>query len=313
MKWAVFFALGMAAQAQTDLTGIWSNATPTPLERPRELGNRDFYTPEEMAAIEAKAGQALDSKGVEALAGTSVHYSFEQFGLDPSQAKHTVMSRTSIVTDPADGRIPPMNAQGRARAAARTEARRGKGPFDGPETRPLGERCIIWPNTGPPMLPAAYNNNIQIEQTADYLVIVQEMNHDARAIPLDGSPHPGPKIRAYMGDSRGHWEGRTLVVDTTNYSEKLNWRGASENLHVVERFTRLDENSIRYQFTVEDPSTWDRPWSGELMLAKTAGPLFEFACHEGNYGMANTLRGARAEEARAAEAEKQKTTKEEPR
>jgi hypothetical protein len=296
MKLALFFAVAASAWAQADLTGVWSNATPTPLERPKELGGREFYTAAEMAE---NAKKAQEPGAADVLAGTGAHYNFEQYGLDPNQAKLTLTQRTSIVVDPKDGRIPPLNEAGRKRAAARAEARKGKGPFDGPETRPLSERCIVWPSTGPPMLQGPYNNNIQIEQGPGYVVIVEEMNHDARVIPLDGRPHPGPKIRAYMGDSRGHWEGKTLVVDTTNYSEKLNFRGSSENLHVVERFTRTNEDSILYQFTVEDPQTWDRPWSGELTLGKTQGPVFEFACHEGNYGMANTLRGARAEEARA--------------
>ena len=222
------FAAVAVLHAQTDLTGVWSIATPTPLERPKELGGREFYTPEEQAQ---NAKKALEPGAADVLAGTGAHYNFEQFGLDPNQAKQTLTRRTSIVVDPKDGRMPPMNAAGRQRAAARAEARKAKGPYDGPETRPLSERCIIWPNAGPPMLPEAYNNNIQFEQGPGYVVIVQEMNHDARVIPLDGNPHPGPKIRAYMGDSRGHWEGKTLVVDTTNYTEKLNFRGSSENPH----------------------------------------------------------------------------------
>jgi hypothetical protein len=301
MKWLILFAIAVAAQAQTDLQGVWTNATPTPLERPKELAGREFYTDAEMAA---NAKRAQEPTSTEVLGGTGAHYNFEQFGLDPNQAKLTLSKRTSIIVDPSDGHIPPMTAEGRQRAAARAEARRSKGAFDGPETRPLSERCIIWPNTGPPMLPGPYNSNIQILQGEGAVVILHEMNHDARVIPLDGRPHPGPKIRSYMGDSRGHWEGKTLVVDTTNYNDKLNFRGSSENLHVVERFTRTDENSILYRFTVEDPATWTLPWSGELILAKTQGPLFEFACHEGNYGMPNTLRGARAEEAKKEAGEK---------
>ena len=295
MKCLLFIAVAASAWAQADLTGVWSNATPTPLERPRELGGREFYTAAELAE---NAKKALQPGAADVLAGTGAHYNFEQFGLDPNQSKQTLTQRTSIVVEPKGGRLPPANAAGRQRAAARAELRKGKGLYDGPETRPLSERCIIWPYAGPPMLPEAYNNNIQIEQGPGFVVIIEEMNHDARVIPLDGSAHPSGRIRAYMGDSRGHWEGKTLVVDTTNYSEKLNFRGSSENLHVVERFTRTSSDSILYQFTVEDPQTWDTPWKGELTLAKTEGPVFEFACHEGNYGMANTLRGARAEEAK---------------
>jgi hypothetical protein len=270
MRFAALLLFISGACAQTGLQGVWTNSTPTPLERPKEFAGRELYTDAD----------------------------FEQFGLDPNQAKQTLSRRTSMIVDPPDGKIPPMNAEGRTRAAARAAERKLHGPYDGPETRPLSERCIIWPSTGPPMLPGAYNNNIQIQQGPGYVGILLEMNHDLRVIPIDGPPHPGPKIRQYMGDSRGHWEGKTLVVDTTNFTDKTNFRGASEDLHVTERFTRMDENSILYEFTVEDAKTWDKPWRGELMLAKTEGPLFEFACHEGNYGMPNTLKGARAEEAK---------------
>jgi len=152
------------------------------------------------------------------------------------------------------------------------------------------------------MLPEAYNSNLQIHQGPGYVTILQEMIHDVRIIPLDGRPHLNPKIRQWMGDSRGHWEGNTLVVDTTNFTNRTNFRGSTENLHVVERFTRIDPDTIRYEFTVDDPATWTRPWTAELPLTKTAGPIFEYACHEGNFGMANTLSGARAAEKAADEA-----------
>ncbi len=146
------------------------------------------------------------------------------------------------------------------------------------------------------MLPEAYNSNIQFQQGPGYVAILQEEIHDARIIPLDGRPHLGPNIRQLMGDSRGRWEGNTLVVDTTNFTDKTNFRGSGENLHVVERFTRVDEDTILYEFTVEDPATWTRPWKAELSMVKIKGPIFEFACHEGNYGLANNLSGARAQE-----------------
>ena len=154
------------------------------------------------------------------------------------------------------------------------------------------------------MLPEAYNSNIQFQQGPGYVAILQEEIHDTRIIPLDGRPHLGPNIRQLMGDSRGRWEGSTLVVDTTNFTDKTNFRGSSENLHVVERFTRVDEETILYQFMVEDPTTWTRPWKAELSMVKTKGPIFEFACHEGNYGLANNLSGARAQEKAAEEASK---------
>jgi hypothetical protein len=286
----------VSALAQT-LDGIWTNATSTPFERPAAVNGREFYTAEEQAANVQKAQKPAD---LAALAGTDIHYDFIQYGLDPSQVKQNLGRRTSIVVDPPDGKIPPMNAEGKLRATARTEARKRVGQFDGPETRPLGERCIIWPGEGPPMLPEAYNSNIQIHEGPGYVAILQEMIHDVRIVPLDGSPHPGPKIRQYMGDSRGRWEGKTLVVDTTNFNGRTAFRGSSANLHVVERFTRLDAGSMLYEFTIEDPATWDRPWKGELIMTKTEGPIFEYACHEGNYGMANTLRGARTTEKEAA-------------
>ena len=152
------------------------------------------------------------------------------------------------------------------------------------------------------MLPEAYNSNIQFQQGHGYVAILQEEIHDVRIIPLDGRPHLGPNIRQLMGDSRGRWEGDTLVVDTTNFTDKTNFRGSSENLHVVERFTRVDDDIILYEFTVEDPTTWTRPWKAELSMVKTKGPIFEFACHEGNYGLANNLSGARAQEKAAEEA-----------
>jgi hypothetical protein len=156
-------------------------------------------------------------------------------------------------------------------------------------------------NAGPPILPSGYNNNLQIVQGAGYVMILVEMIHDARIIPLDGRPHVSKNVRQWIGDSRGRWEGDTLVVETTNFTDKTAFRGSSENLRVVERFTRTAEDAIMYKFTVEDPATWSRPWSAELPMKKSAGPLFEFACHEGNYGLYNSLSGARAQETRAAE------------
>jgi hypothetical protein len=292
-----------AAFAQGDLEGFWTNATNIPLERPAEVNGREFYTDAEMAANVKKAEQPTD---IAKLAGTDIHYDFTQYGLDPSQSKQNLSKRTSILIDPPDGKIPAMIPEARQRATARAEARRKVGQFDGPETRPLTERCIIWPGEGPPMLPEAYNSEIQIHQGPGYIAIFLEMIHDVRIIPMDGSPHPGPKIRQYMGDSRGHWEGKTLVVDTTNFNGRTNFRGSTENLHVIERFTRAGPDSVLYEFTVEDPLTWAKPWKGELMMTKTEGPIFEYACHEGNYGMANTLSGARAAEAEKAAEEKNK-------
>jgi hypothetical protein len=284
---------------QPDLQGVWSNAAITPLERPAAFAGREFLTEKELADKE----KALQPRTRES-AGTEAHYDFLQFGLDPLQAKRASSRRTSLIVDPPDGHIPPLTPEAKKRAAARAEARKRGGPFDGPESRSLGERCILMAGEGPPMLPEAYNSNIQFQQGPGYVAILQEEIHDVRIIPLDGGPHLGPNIRQLMGDSRGRWEGDTLVVDTTNFTDTTNFRGSSENLHVVERFRRVDEETILYEFTVEDPTTWTRPWKAELSMVKTKGPIFEFACHEGNYGLANNLSGARAQEKAAEEAAK---------
>lgn len=181
------------------------------------------------------------------------------------------------------------------RNAARKAARKGH-EFDGPENRGLAEQCIMWGNEGPPMMPIGYNSNLQIVQGPGYVAILIEMIHEVRMIPTDNSPHLPSSIRQWLGDSRGHWEGDTLVVDTTNFTARTAFQGSSENLHVVERFRRGNADTILYQFTVDDPSTWARSWSGEIPMTRIKGPIFEYACHEGNYGIVNSLSGARAEE-----------------
>jgi hypothetical protein len=283
---------------QPDLQGVWTNATVTPLERPKDLGSKEFFTKEE---AEAYAKKVLATKEVTG-PGTyaDVHYDMTQFGLTKNQSKVASTIRTSLIVG-AEGRIPPMLPEAQKRNAARAAANKGH-EFDGPENRSLGEQCILWPNEGPPMLPAGYNSNLQIVQNPGYVAIMQEMIHDVRIIPTDGSPHLPPSVRLWMGDPRGHWEGNTLVVDTTNFTDRTAFRGSSKDLHVVERFTRTNDETILYQFTVEDPSTWTKSWSAEIPMTRTQGPIFEYACNEGNYGMANNLSGARAEEKRAAEA-----------
>ncbi|HTB18065.1 MAG TPA: hypothetical protein VK708_08100 [Bryobacteraceae bacterium] len=277
---------------QPDLQGVWSSASVTPLERPKDLGSKEFFTPEEAAAYEKKGLAAREI----AAPGTygDVHYNMAQFGLEKGQSRVASSIRTSLIVGP-EGRIPPMIPEAVQRNAARAAANKGH-EFDGPENRSLGEQCIMWPNEGPPMLPAGYNSNLQIVQGPGYVAVMQEMIHDVRIIPTDGSPHVASNIRQWFGDSRGHWEGDTLVVDTTNFTNRTAFRGSSENLHVVERFSRTDDDRLLYQFTVDDPSTWATSWSGELPMTKIDGPLFEYACHEGNYGMRNNLSGARAAE-----------------
>jgi hypothetical protein len=274
-----------------DLQGVWTNATITPLERPRDLGAKEFYTEEE--AAEARKRAMVPAPTAER-GGTEAHYEFTQFGLDKTQAQVAFSLRTSLIVGP-EGSVPPLTEAARQRNAERAAQAKGH-EFDGPESRGIGERCLVWPNEGPPMMPPGYNSYLQIVQTPGYVVILQEMIHDVRIIPLDGRPPLASSVRRWLGESRGHWEGDTLVVETTNFTEKTNFRGSRENLHVVERFTRVDEATIRYEFTVDDPTTWTRPWSAEMPLAKDKGPIYEYACHEANYGLANNLSGARATE-----------------
>jgi len=281
------------ADGHPDLQGVWSTASVTPLERPKDLGSKEYFTKEEAEAYEKKSLAAAKEVVAPGTYG-DVHYNMAQFGLEKGQSKVASSIRTSLIVGPT-GRIPAMLPAAVERNAARAAAAKGH-EFDGPETRSLGEQCIMWPNEGPPMLPAGYNSNLQIVQGQGYVAIMQEMIHDVRIIPTDGSPHLASNVRQWFGDSRGHWEGDTLVVDTTNFTNRTAFRGSSENLHVVERFSRTADDRILYQFTVDDPSTWETSWSGEVPMTKIDGPIYEYACHEGNYGMRNNLSGARAAE-----------------
>jgi hypothetical protein len=207
--------------------------------------------------------------------------------------------RTSIVVDPADGRIPPLNEEGRKRNADRAAARRLVGQYDSAQARGLSERCIYWAHEGPPLMPTGYNSNLQIFQAPGEFVVIPEMMPVARVVPLDGRPHIGSAIHNLRGDSRGWWEGDTMVIQTTNFTDRTAFRQSSEHLKVTERFTMTDADTIRYQFTVDDPHTWDRPWSGEYPMKRTNDGIYEYACHEGNYGMPNILRAQRMEEEKA--------------
>ena len=293
---------------QPDLQGFWTNASYTPLERPDKV-TKEFYTPEEAAEFEK---QFIDTEADQTEPGTipDVHYDHTQFGLDRSIAGYSSSLRTSMIVDPPDGKLPPMSAEGRKRAAERAAARKQMGgPYDAAQNMPLGTRCIVMDRMGPPMLYGNYNNNYQILQTPGYVTILAEMLHDVRVIPLDEHSQLPQNVRQWTGSGHGHWEGDTLVVETTNFNGKNPFRGSSENMRLTERFTRVDSNTIRYQFTVDDPATWTKPWSAELPMKATIGPLFEHACHEGNYGLANILAGARAEEKRAAGEAAKKTSK----
>jgi len=293
--------VSLAGQAgRRDLQGIWTNATLTPLERPPELAGKEFFTPAEAAAFEKQGRERnnADRRDSNAEADLAVGYNAVWW----DRGTHVVSTRrTSLIVDPPDGRIPPLTPQAQRNAAARAEAARLR-PADGAEDRSLADRCIVRGTAVPPMLPAGYNNNYQILQTPEHVAILIEMIHDARIIPLDGRPHLGRKIPQWLGDSRGRWDGNTLVVETTNFTGKTNFRGSGENLRVVERFTRVDEGTLLYQFTVDDPQTFARPWSGEIPMKKVEGPLFEYACHEGNFSMENMLGIARDEEKAAGEA-----------
>ena len=285
-----------------DLQGIWDYRSATPLERPARFAGREFMTPDEVVEYERLAAAREDGRPPDdPRTEQSVH---PAWWLDYGK---TVVktARTSLIVDPADGKIPPLTAEGQQRIAARRAAARALGPADSHESRGLFERCIT---RGVPegMLPGPYNNNLQIIQTPDHVVLFTEMIHDARIVPTDGRPHLGPRIREWLGNSRGRWEGDTLVVDTTNFTDKTSFRGAGANLHLVERFTRLDADTLEYRFTVDDPSTWTRPWTVAYPMVKTEERIYEYACHEGNYGLRNILSGARWEEKAAEEAARKK-------
>ena len=295
------------ADGQPDLQGYWTTQTFTPLERPEHLAGKKFFTEEEAAELH----QQFTAEGVDPLARsainledteerektlyqthrdeTYVHYDNEIW-LRTRVPKGLSSRRTSLITDPPDGKVPPLTPEAEQRSAAARETRQLRGAFDGYETRPLSERCIVWPHNGPPMLPTAYNDIHQILQTPDYIVLFTELNNNLpRIIPLDGRPPILDKIRLIPGDSRGRWDGDVLVVESTNFTDKTRFQGSSDTLHVVERFTRVDADTILYEFTVDDPMSWTSPWSAEIPMVKTDGPLFEYACHEGNYDVRHLL------------------------
>jgi len=289
--------LGAQAQNHPDLQGNWTNASLTPLERPDALAGKSNLNEAEAAAWEkrTKDQNNRDRRDTDPEVDVARAYnqSFFEQGSHLSRIGGTF--RTSLIVDPPDGKIPAYTPEAAKRlAATRAEARNH--PADGPENRSLAERCIFWATAGPPMLPGPYNNNYQIVQTPDYVMILSEMIHEVRVIPLDRRKHPPSDVHLWTGDSTGHWEGDTLVVDTTNFNGKTRFRGSDENLHVVERFRRADANTILYRFTVDDPTTFSKPWTAEVAMTKSEGPIYEYACHEGNYALQDILAGARADE-----------------
>ena len=289
-----------------DLQGLWDYRTITPLERPSEFAGKRVLTDEEAADFGARENRRLNRDLIDPKKGGVFYPPESKGGVVPYNefwydrgATLVEDKRTSLIVDPPDGKVPPLTAEAQKRSAARREYRRDH-PADSWEDRSLVDRCIVGLNAGPPIVPGPYNNNVQLFQTPDYVVILTEMIHNARIVPLDGRPHG--TIRQWAGDARGHWEDDTLVVETTNLSEKSGVRGSSLNLHLVERFTRVSSDTIRYEFTVDDPVTWTRPWTVVVPMTKTQGPMFEYACHEGNYAMEGILSGARAAERAAATA-----------
>jgi hypothetical protein len=279
-------------EGKVSFEGDWVNNTFTPLERPDELADKAFFTAEE-----AKAFAESRIARQKAQPQDNIHYD-DFIWMNEGTLRSVTGSRTSIIIEPSNGKLPPVNAEGRARAQARAAARKAQGdPSDRVQNRALSERCIIWGHEGPPMLPVGYNANIKIVQSAQHIVIIQEMTHNTRVIPLVDKPPLGAAFRHWSGESRGWWEGDTLVVVTTNYNDKVAWRGASQNLKVTERFSRIDADTIGYEFTVDDPATWDTPWKGEIAIQKADGEIWEYACHEGNYGVRNILNAARVADA----------------
>ncbi|MEQ8691310.1 MAG: hypothetical protein RIC89_10800 [Pseudomonadales bacterium] len=314
--------LAANSHGKVDLSGFYDSGTLTPLDRPKEFGDKQFMTPAEAEAIVkrteaglAAANQQSDPNREAPVAGGDGNNNagaggvggYNAFWVDPGSFVSEVNGkiRTSIIYDPPNGRRPAMTPKGQAAMAANFAsfayqndgtaswlAKAGNGPFDGPETLALAERCLLGFSAGPPSLPGLYNNFKRIIQTEDHVMILLEMVHDARVIRLN-STHGPETNRKWLGDSIGWWEGDTLVVETKNFKERTGLYGGDENLHLVERFSKLDDGNLLYNFTVTDPTIWTAPWSGEYVWKASEDKVFEYACHEGNYAMGNILRGAR--------------------
>ncbi len=272
-----------------DLQGIWDYRTMTPLERPRDLAGKDVFTAEEAAAYEQ--AQADSRSDYDAL--PTVH---AKFWLDYG-TELTADRRTSLIVNPPDGRVPARTEEAQARARARAEKRARTHSI---QDRSITERCVIGFNAGPPMNPGAYNNNLMLLQMPGIVVLHNEMVHEVRVIPLDGRDHLPDGIRQLRGDSRGQWDGKTLVVETTNFTDRTNYMGSGEDMRVIERFSRIDDGTLLYEYTVEDADSFAQPWTAVVPMTRTDGPMFEFGCHEGNYGLTNILSAARSEERREA-------------
>jgi hypothetical protein len=285
------------ADGHPDLQGIWTNATLTPMERPAAFAGKTTVSDAEAAiyekkqADELKAGDGISDSDFHRRAGSGETGGYNALFIDRGTelARVDGVKRTSLVIDPPDGRVPPLTAEARARMAS---IRRGG--TDSVKDRALSERCLMsfGSSSGPPMLPVLYNNNYQIVQTPGAVMILVEMIHDARIIRMNAS-HAPDNIRKWLGDSVGHWEGDTLVVDTTNFNENVSFRGSSRNLHVIERFTRVDANTLLYKTTIDDPTAFSKSWTIEYPFRATSDSIYEYACHEGNYSIVDILGGAR--------------------
>jgi hypothetical protein len=300
---------------QPDLQGVWANNNATPLERPKELLGRALLTEQEVEALKKKANEIFDGQSDAAFGdslflsvlanvqGTKSGFKSTDGETGDYSSVWTVErdwdNRTSLITDPPDGRLPAMTKEAEQKQLAVAASR--KDPPSGPEDRSLSERCITF---GSPRLGAGYNSYFQILQSAKEVAILMETIHDVRMIPLNGSPHLPSNIRTWLGDARGHWEGDTLVVDTTNYKPGVFMNVSTEKLHVIERFTRTGAGTLKWEITVDDPGAWSKPWTAMIPLRYSKDAIYEYACHEGNYGLKNILAGARAEENAAKETEK---------
>jgi hypothetical protein len=299
-KWT----LARTVDGQPDLQGVWSNNLATPLQRPAQWAGKPTLTDAELDDLKRTAAEVVEGDGDaqfgDGLVLAALDHVKNAVSSDPTTGNYNQFwvterefeNRTSLITDPPDGRLPPYTPEAvkrRADAAERVKLH----AFDSYANRGLSERCITW---GVPRIQAAYNSHFQILQTRGHFVFYGEMAHDARIVPIDGRPHLPPTVRSWLGDSRGHWEGDTMVVETTNFSSKVNFQGAHENLRLVERFTRVSSDVMNYEVTVTDPTTWTKPWTFMIPLRHTNELLYEYACHEGNYAMANILAGARAQE-----------------
>ena len=291
-------AVPRTPDGQPDLQGVWNFSTATPMERPEELAGKETLTPEEAAEWEANLAEqraGFESERDDAPLEFRVGYSL---GIWFEWGDSLAEQRTSLVVDPPNGRIPAVRPMVEAQREL-TRLLRGRHAH-GPEDRGISERCLLGFNSGPPMTPSAYNNNVQIFQSADHVAILNEMVHSARIIPLDGRRHLPASVRQWVGDSRASWEDDTLVVETRNFLGETSLGGSSASMRLVERFTRVDAATLLYEFTVSDPTTWSGPWTAQVLMSPSDQPLYEYACHEGNYSMASSLSGARAMEAREA-------------